>query len=130
MSAFNAIIENTASEGIDGIQSSMPGIGNFIVNQISEDFAQFVRDNYLSGQVLGVRTGETRESTRFFKSQPGVFGVRPGVGVRGSLNYLNRFERGALPFMGPAYRAYTSSGEPERIGNRIMGAIIDREGLS
>lgn len=86
---------------------ALPNVSNFIAAEVSEEYAEFVRTGYLSGQRLAVRTGETRSSLKFFKTyKAGVFGVRPGVGIRGRLNYLARFERGGRAFMGPSYRAF------------------------
>jgi hypothetical protein len=103
-----------------------PAIGNLIANAISADYAKYVRLHYLSGQVLGVRTGETRESTKFFKEDTGVFGVRPGVGIRGRLNYLMKYERGSRPFMKPSKERYQASGAPGDIAKRIYDAMERR----
>lgn len=89
--------------------ASQPGIGNYVANQLAEGYAKLLRDQYLSGQVLDTVTGTTRGSVKFYKLRKGVFAVRPGVGVPGSLNYLYIHERGgeirpkkkpALAFMG------------------------------
>jgi len=100
-----------------------PAIGNLIVNAIAEKYAGYVRQRYLTGQVLTPRTGETWWSTRFFKIGTGAFGVRPGVGVRGRLNYLLRFERGDRPFMKPSFEAFRRTREPEKISVRIYNAM-------
>jgi hypothetical protein len=78
----------------------------------SHKFAEYVRDNYLSGQRLAVGVGRTlkggknrpggttRESTRPYRmkdrrgSDLPRYMVRPGVGIPGSLNYLYGIARG------------------------------------
>jgi len=102
-------------------------IGNLISDAIAEAYAKFVRERYLSGQVLAIRTGATLGSVKFFKLKTGVFGVRPGVGIRGSLNYLYRFERGARPFMGPSFRAFKATGEHKEIMLRIYNAMARKK---
>jgi len=102
-------------------------IGNLISNAIAEAYAKFLRERYLSGQVLAIRTAETVRSVKFFKLKKGVFGVRPGYGIRGRLNYLYRFERGARPFMGPSFAAFKASGEHREIMVRIYNAMMKKK---
>jgi len=102
---------------------AQPAVGNLIVNAIAESYKLFLQRNYLSWQVLGIRTGETRGSVRFFKLSTGAFGVRPGYGIRGRLNYLLRFERGERPFMKPSFEAYKRTGEHKEIMVRIYNAV-------
>ncbi|MFW6231848.1 MAG: hypothetical protein ACOC37_02225 [Spirochaetota bacterium] len=101
-------------------------MGNFIANQIADEYASFVRERYLSGQKLSVRTGLTRRSTRFFKQRNGVFGVRPGSGVRGRLNYLVRYERGKRAFMRPSWRAFRSRKRHQQIANEVIAGVLRR----
>lgn len=105
---------------------AQPGIGNLIANAIAERYKRYLQQRYLSGQVLGVRTDETRGSVKFFKLKTGVFGVRPGYGITGRLNYLYRFERGDKPFMRPSFDAYVATGEPLEIASRIYNAMQKR----
>ncbi len=116
-------IQHRNAQGLKRFIAAQPAIGNLIANAISEELSEFVQDRYLSGQVLGVRRGITLESTRFFKLKTGVFGVRPGSGIRGRLNYLLSFERGSRPFMQPAAEAFEASGAPLKIGLRIQNAM-------
>lgn len=133
----------------------MPKQANFIVSKIASRFAGFVREQYLSGQVLRertqserarsarpgkpVRTRSTRESTRFFKIGTGHtrgvgsargairFGVRPGSRIRGRLNYLMRFERGERPFMEPAYKDFRRRKMHTQIAKGYMDRFIREE---
>lgn len=122
-------ITDNVTPAVKRLLKDYPGIGNFIANQAAEGLAEYVVDRKLSGQVLSVRTGETRGSTTFYKIKEGMFGVRPGVGIRGSLNYLIRFERGGRPFMGPAYREYSASGQPEEIARSVLASVHKERGF-
>lgn len=109
------------------IADDLPSIGNFIVSQVAEEYADWVRDRYLSGQVLRKLTGETYESTKFFKLQDGAFGVRPGVGVPGNLNYLHRWIGTRKEFMKPSARAFQQAGMPQKTADRILSGILRRQ---
>lgn len=110
------------------IRKELPSWGNFAANQIAEEYAQFVRENYLSGQVLRVQTGETRSSVKFAKMKNGVFAVRPGFGIPGRLNYLLRFERGGRSIMGASWRAFRRLGAHRRIRDRVIAAMLRESG--
>ena len=114
-------------EGLKELGEATPAIGNLIANAIAEDYAKYLRRNYLSGQVLGVRSGQTRSSTRFFKMNTGVFGVRPGSGIPGRLNYLLKFERGGRAFMEPSFRSYKATGRHIEIMLRIVNAMLRKK---
>jgi len=113
--------------GFRQLGKDTPAIGNLITNAIAEDYARFVRERYLSGQVLGVQSGQTRASVRFFKEDVARFGVRPGVGVKGRLNYLLKFERGDRPFMEPSFREYQSTRRHLEIMQRITNAMFRKK---
>lgn len=70
-----------------------------ILNIISENFSEYIKRSKLSGQVLGVRTGKTRESMGFYqlkRAKTPTYVVRPGRGIDGRLNYLGGMSRGML----------------------------------
>jgi len=115
-------------EGLREYREDLPDIGNLIANAIAEEYAETVRENYLSGQVLQVITGETRASVKFFKERPGRFGVRPGVGVPGNLNYLAGLARRGYEFMRTSNQAFQSANRPREIAERVMRGIIRRGG--
>jgi len=94
-------------------------IGNYIVSEVSKSFSDYVRNKYLSGQVLGVISGETKASTKFFKQKTGVFGIRPGVGIRGSKNYLSGLSKYGYSFMNPAFNSFKTSGLHKQIIEKI-----------
>lgn len=107
--------------------AAQPAVANLISSAISKEYAEYLKGGYLSGQVLGKISGETFDSTKFFKMKNGIFGVRPGSGVTGRLNYLHRFERGDRPFMKPSFASFKSSGRPGRIALRIYNAKAKKE---
>lgn len=113
--------------GVTRLRKALPKTANYIAAAIGEKYAQFVRENYLSGQRLRSRRGITRASVKFFKERRGIFGVRPGVGVRGRLNYLLRFERGtSRAFMRPSWRAFKASKRHHRIARETIGKLLEK----
>lgn len=93
-----------------------PDIAKAAMTAVAFRFAEYMRTDWLSGQALARITGETAFSVRFFKEKKAAeYGVRPGAGINGRLNYLLKFERGDRPFMRPAAEAFKASGEPMRI---------------
>ncbi|OPL13130.1 MAG: hypothetical protein AVO39_10940 [delta proteobacterium MLS_D] len=105
-----------------------PKIKNYMIAEVSKQLAKYEKERYLNGQYLARRTGTTYNSVKFFKMKNGVFGVRPGAGVPGRLNYLNVYVQGydslgrTFPqgnFVRDAAAAYFSSGEPIRIAEGI-----------
>lgn len=122
-------------------EDEVPKMGNRTLNLISEAFADYVRRNKLSGQVLDVLTGETRGSVGFYKiksARTSKWVVRPGMGVPGHLNYLAGFGRGMMvsvrgrsftvhprPFMKPGWKEFRASGEPRRIARAVRAAYLE-----
>lgn len=105
-----------------------PKIKNYMIAEVSKHLAEYEKQRYLSGQYLNRQRGVTHDSVKFFKMKNGVFGVRPGAGVPGRLNYLNVYLKGqdslgrTFPqgnFVRNAAAAYFSSGEPIRIAEGI-----------
>lgn len=112
--------------GVQRVAKRLPSAGNFIANQIAEEYAEFVRSRYLSGQSLASRRGLTRKSVRFFKLKNGQFGVRPGSGVPGRMNYLLRFERQrGRAFMRPSWRSFRQSKRHSQRAREILSRLIE-----
>lgn len=114
--------------GVKHVQARLPHTGNLIADKVAAEYAQYVREQWLSGQRLLVRTGTTRKSVRFFKMKNGVFGVRPGSGVPGRLNYLVKFERmgGKRAFMKPSWRAFRKSMRHRKIASDLVQRALRR----
>jgi len=136
---------------------SFPKISNFIISKVAKEYAEDVKKNYLSGQVLKNPTDETKDSVKFYKLKRGHFQVRPGCGIKGSLNYLSIFETGGeitaenhpylrfevdgrfvsvkkvyippKPFMSKSYKAFANSGKPSQIANRTIDKMLRKWGL-
>jgi hypothetical protein len=120
--------------------SDVPKMGNRMLNLISEAFAEYVRRNKLSGQVLDVISGETRDSVGFYKirnARTSKWVVRPGLGIPGHLNYLAGFARGMMvsvrghaytvrprPFMKPGWKEFRASGEVKKITGAVRAAYL------
>ncbi len=105
----------------------------------AESLTKSVKQTQLSGQVLNVVTGETRESMGFYryKGRKASFAVRPGKNINGHLNYLGGMQRGMLagrgrkvlirpkPFMRPGFLSWKATGEPKRIKEAVYQAYLN-----
>jgi hypothetical protein len=152
------VIRKKDQKVFDGFAQLQLNIGDFALNQVADDYRAYLIDNWLRGQALGVRTGETVGSVKLFryKKKKGQWAVRPGVGIRGSMNYLLIFERGggevvakslaglryqdeagnwyrklavrlkSRPFMRPSFRAYIASKRYSQIVKRIYDAMAKK----
>lgn len=80
----------------DDVQKKM---SSRILNIIAENFSEYIKRSKLSGQVLGVRSGKTRESMGFYRlkrEKTPAYAIRPGRGIDGRLNYLGGMSKGML----------------------------------
>ncbi len=103
-----------------------------------ESLSTHIATTQLSGQVLGVVTGETRGSMGFYryKGKKAAIAVRPGKDINGHLNYLGGMQRGMLagrgrkvlirpkPFMRPGFQSWKATGEPKRIKEAVYEAYL------
>jgi len=133
-------------------------IQNYVVAEISKDYADFQKHNYLSGQYLNNLTGETYGSVKFFKLNKGYFAIRPGAGVSGRLNYLSIIETGGeiqskkdkmlafeingnlvfarsvhvdpKPFVEDSKRDYETSNRPMILMRNIWTQVLQKKGLA
>lgn len=117
-----------AEQGIKQFGDDLPDIANLITNAIASEYAEYVKSNYLSGQVLQAITGETRDSVKFYDEKTAVYRVRPGTGIPGNLNYLAGLARKGYDFMGPSAEAFAAANRPQQIADRVMAGIIRRGG--
>lgn len=109
---------------------------NYVLNHSANDFAEYVRTFWASGQAISRVTGETFNTIMPFvpsrkrrknKTDEIYYSVRPGVGVLGNLNFHGRWAKPAYEqfgheFMRPAFQAFTA-------GNKVEGAVqenVDR----
>ena len=82
------------------------------VGNSSDEFVKDVKQNYLSGQKLGVITGETKSHVgawrqkKYRGKRQSVFLIRPGINIDGLQNYLERWTGTKHEFMRPAFAAF------------------------
>ena len=96
-----------------------------------------VKQNWLSGQALDVRTGFTRDSVWAWKNRRGEILVRVGAfdkeghTIQGSLNYLARFTGTPHEFMRPAWTRFSAGNRVEKAVqsnfDRMMKKVIEDE---
>ena len=86
----------------------------------SDEFVDFVKKNYLSGQSLGVISGETRSHVgawmqkKVMGKHQTTFVIRPGKGIDGRQNYLERWTGTKHEFMRPAFAAFGAENQIAR----------------
>lgn len=87
---------------------------------IAHGAGEYIKRGYLIGQALSKRSGLTYGSVKqFYAKREKAWYLRPGVGVRGSLNYLAKWIGTDKEFMKPGFDAYLNSWDVE-------GAIIKK----
>ena len=109
-------------------RNALPKVAHEAIGEVGDEYAELVREKYLSGQVLQVRTGRTRRSVQPQQLRRGAIAVRPGVGVPGGMTYLARFEGGERPFMGPALQSFEASGTARKLVRGVLGEDLRRRG--
>ena len=101
---------------------------NYVLNHDANEFAEYVRGYWASGQAINIVTGETHDTImpfvpankrRKLKTDDIYYSVRPGVGIRGNLNFHGRWAKPAYrqvghEFMRPAFRAFTAGDRIQR----------------
>lgn len=100
----------------------------YAMGEQTDEFVAFIKANYLSGQRMSVVTGETREHVggwlqRKLRGKRGVltYLIRPGVGISGLQNYLERYVGTRHEFMGPAWQAFGQEARFARaVDNNLM----------
>ena len=113
--AINALridIDKEMGERIRRLGGSLPAILSFSASEIADNLASYIREAFLTGRALQKKTGETYGSVRGYKAKRGDQGhfVDFGVGVRGHLNYLHKWDGTGREFMGPGKDAYEATG--------------------
>ena len=101
---------------------------NYILNKDANEFAEYVRMFWISGQRINRVTGETFDSLmpfvpsrkrRKLKTDDIYYSVRPGVGIDGNLNFHGRWAKPAYQqfgheFMRPAFASFTAGDRVQR----------------
>ncbi len=97
-----------------------------ILNIMAAEFSEYVKRSKLSGQVLSVRSGKTRESMGFYQLKRGkgpAYVIRPGRGISGRLNYLSGMSSGMLIAPKRGEWVYIRD-EQGRITARVRSALV------
>jgi len=126
---MNISIEGNLQRALLQFNEDLPKVLNYLTAEVAHKFADYTKRNYLLGQALHKRTGRTYNSVKFFKKKNMQMGVRPGVGVRGNLNYLNKWIGTEHEFMAPAARSFQNSGRADKVANFIMRQTIRKKGF-
>lgn len=125
MSGFLSI---TSGGSIAVAQEKLAAIGHerlqswvqWSLGDISDDFIAHVRTHYLSGQRLNVVSGQTRDhigawiQRKVNGRRAGVNVIRPGKGIDGLQNYLERWTGTRHEFMRPAFESFGAGREVTR----------------
>ena len=77
---------------------------------IAREGADYIKDRYLRGRALDRITGTTAGSVKqFYDKKEKSWYIRPGVGIRGSLNYLARWTGTRREFMQTGFNRFLAS---------------------
>ncbi len=96
----------------------------------ADEFADYVKSAKLSGNPMHIRTRELHDSVGSARLKRGKYRgklvIRPGVGINGCLNYLNKWVGTNLEFMAPAAREFSQSGRIKRNVNDNISRMLDK----
>lgn len=96
---------------------------------IAKKGATYIKRNYLRGQAMRKRTGETYNHLKlFYSKKEKAWYIRPGVGVKGSQNYLARYIGTKREFMKPGWASYLAQTDAQGYIARKLQKLIDRNG--
>ena len=126
---MNIIIEDNLTKPLEKYIDSFGPTMNYITAEVAKKYADYTKVNYLMGQALKRQTGETFQSLKFFKMKNLKMGVKPGVGIRGSLNYLNKWIGTDKDFMKPSLAKFENSRRPEKIIKFIIAKRTKQAGF-
>jgi hypothetical protein len=107
-------ISGDAQERIERARDHIQGWITTFTGDIAQEGSAFIKDRYLRGQALRRLTGETFGSVKqFYVKKTRTWYIRPGVGVRGSLNYLARWIGTDREFMQPGFDRFLATKDVE-----------------
>ena len=127
---MNEFLSITDNGTIEAVSEKLEAIGEdrliswvrWSLGEQSDEFVDYVRKTRLSGQSMKVLTGETRDhigawmQRKLRGKKESVFVIRPGKGIDGLQNYLERWTGTKHEFMRPAFAAFGAE-------NRIARAV-------
>lgn len=101
---------------------------NGALGDVSSEAIKFIKKNYLLGQSLRKITGETYEHVgQYYVAKTGSWFIRPGIGIRGSQNYLARWLGTDKDFMHRGFTAYAATLNISERVDQAVQKFIDKE---
>lgn len=96
----------------------------------ADEFASYVRRTKMHGNPMRFVTGETDASIKSGTMKRGLFKgmtiVRPGFGIDGCLNYLNKWVGTNLEFMRPASDEFNAMNRVEQIQKMNIDKMLEK----
>lgn len=126
---MNISIKGSLDEELSKFNQDLPKVLNYITAEVAKKFSDYTRRNYLLGQSLQKRSGETYRSVKFYKKENMEMGVSPGVKVPGSLNYLNKWIGTDRDFMRKSYKSFVQSGRADKTAEYIINQLLRKKGF-
>ena len=101
---------------------------NGALGDVSHGAVKYIRQNYLRGQALRKITGETyKHLGQYYLKQTGQWFIRPGIGVKGQMNYLARWLGTDKDFMHRGFAAYAATIDINGKVDSAVQKFIDKE---
>lgn len=112
-------VTGNAGDQVERLRKKLPTWVRHGLGDYAHDFSYYIRQSWLHGKALQYVTGTTAYSVKaFYDRKTRSWYIRPGVGIRGSLNYLARWIGTPHEFMKPGFTAYSSA-------HKITDVVID-----
>lgn len=125
-------IKDTVAVEYEKLGKDLKEIYDYGLAEASKNYALFVKIGYLTGNPMAKKTGELYKSLKFVrtKGQPDLsYTIMPGVGVKGNLNYLNRYIKTEKEFMAPSFKAWKDRKTINQILETNFEKIAKQKGL-
>lgn len=126
------VLSGTAYDDYKELEEDFDKIFNYGLYKSAEDYATYVKNNYLTGQAMKNRTGELYKSVKYLKDNKmtNSYIVMAGVGVTGHLNYLNRYVGTKKEFIKPAFKDWESQKRAFNIIEANFNKVARNKGLT
>lgn len=108
----------------------LPDIMNWITSEVALSVSDYYKSKELSGQVLNRVTGQTYRSTKFYKKSDMKFGIRPGVGVPGNLNYLNKWVGTSRQVGVKTYKTWKGQKRASKLASKLLDRTLKNKGMA
>lgn len=103
------VIHDDIAEKYEALGEDLQKIYDYGIAEAAKDYTKYVKEGYLSGNPMRKITGQLFGSVKFVRTKnikSLSYTVLPGVGVKGNLNYLNRFIGTDKEFMAPSFKRW------------------------